>query len=272
MPDEHSNFFDKKLKKFPYIQKYYNIHLSTFNKSHPLICHLMCNTDLLEFNLEKIDKMLRKLDNKLDFKSIIKESKNPEQFFASLSELKVAAKLIDNTVDLKKIPKEKQPTPDFEIRVDEITFTLEVKRIRDKLTQKPRTNQDYAEKIDDIKTMRSHLEKSFVIKKQFKKDIPHVIIFDCGFSTVDDIDFEDLLYCEPDKIFHQKEDSSEYIYSDLSGVIGIFDKNFTTRENGHINTTYLTWIFYKNPNAKKGLQISEKTLNRLEIKRFQEKK
>jgi hypothetical protein len=99
--------FTEKLEEFPYIKKYYSNH-SFHKKPHPLICRICCNTYLFEFNnLEKFEDLLQKLDKVPFLQSIISESKNPDQFLSSLSELKVAYRLFDKVDTIEKNSKNK---------------------------------------------------------------------------------------------------------------------------------------------------------------------
>jgi hypothetical protein len=281
--------FSKKLEKYPVIQKYYNSYISKSENAHPLTCHLVCNTSLLEFDLERIEKMLSKLDKTPFLPGIVKESKNPTQFFDALSEMKVASKFFDGVDFINKIPKNQKPTPDFEINVDGILISLEVKRIKDKLWYNP-VRSEYAQVVDDEKTILSRIIESF--PHQTIQGRPHVIIFDCGFSTADPVDFEDILYLKKgelelnprtkrikeknetsEKIFHKKAESGEYKYSNLAGIIGIFDKTYIScseiSENGIPKMTKWSWVFFRNPHVSKDLKIVESAVDRLGLEKFQ---
>ena len=75
--------------------------------------------------------------------------------------------------------------------------------------------------IDDLSTMRNQIETSYEKKRQFEFGIPHIFIFDCGYSTVDDIDFTDLLYLKKHELefnihtnkIKEKNEKSDRIFS-----------------------------------------------------------
>jgi hypothetical protein len=156
-----------------------------------------------------------------------------------------------------------------------------VKRIRDKLQDIKRPS-DYANVVDDIKTMRNALKESVLVKKQFVLNTPHIFIID-GSDSINSDEFEDLLYApctivpclplsfwkcpektEMDCIFNEIDQNGNYTYSYVSGVIGIFDHQ--SINNKGIKKAH--WTFYRNPNAKVNLQIDKNIIDRLGIEYF----
>lgn len=244
-----------------------------------------------------MNTMLKKLDGWADINKIVQDSKNLPQFFAALSELKVAATLIDRVSYIKKLSsKDRSPTPDFEIQIDDQVITLEVKRIRDKLgnpsEKENRLNESqYAQEIDDIKTIIGDAEESILKGHQYRKGTSHILIFDCSTLMGSD-EFEDSLYLqqnEPkfiyrkhgnkekkvknEKLFNEIDDSGKYVYSCLSGIIGIFDfESFPVNpEDTHIVIKKPHWVFYENPHADRTIQIKKNVLDKLKIKIFNER-
>jgi len=294
---ENASELVEKSVKFPCIKKYYGPHLNKLKEKHPLICHLKFNYYLFEFSLNRMNTMLKKLDGWADINKIVRDSKNPPQFFAALSELKVAATIIDRVRYIKKLSsKDRSPTPDFEIQIDDQVITLEVKRIGDKrgnpLEKENRLNDSqYAQEIDDIKKIIGDAEESILKGHQYRKGTPHILILDCGTLMGSD-EFEDsfdLQQNEPEfiyrkhgnkekkvkneKLFNEIDDSGKYIYSCLSGIIGIFDFQSISMnpENDKVVITKPHWVFYENPHADRTIQIKKKVLDKLKIKIFNEK-
>jgi hypothetical protein len=283
---ENSTELIEKLAKFPYITKYYGPHLNSLDKSHPLIRHLMDDYSLFEFSLNKMNMMLEKLDDWKDIPKIVRESKNPPQFFDTLSELKVAAELIDRVNYIRKLH-----TPDFEIQIDNKVITLEVKRIRDKLgnssdNENNSNDSQYAQIVDDIKTIIGDSENSILERHQYREGIPHILIFDCSL-LMGSVDFEDSLYLkqnEPifkdhgkkgkkvknEKLFYQKDDAGNNVYLCLSGIIGIFDFQSisTIPDINQISITKPQWIFYENPFSDPEVKITNEILGHLKLKKF----
>lgn len=289
---DYSSEFNEKLAEFPYITKYYG-NLNLLKDKHPLLLHLTENYYLFEFPLDKINMMLAKLDIWADTHKIVRESKNPDQFFDALSELKVAGEIIDRVCSIRKLK-----TPDFEIEVDNQVITLEVKRIRNKLGNpsddeknpiKGSMNESqYAQIIDDIETIIRDAENSIKERKQYREGIPHILIFDCS-TFMGSIDFEDSLYLkstEPEfipkkhgniekkvrneKLFYQKDDEGNFVYSNLSGVIGIFDflSISMNPENNQVSVIKPHWVFYENPYSDDRIRIRKNVLDRLRLKKF----
>lgn len=284
----HTFELNDKLVEFPYISKYFGSTFNSLKSSHPLIRHLTENYYLSEFPLDKINTMLARLDSWKDIHKIIRESKNPPQFFDALSELKVVGELIDKASYIRKMSK-----PDFEIKIDDQIITLEVKRIRDKLGNPSDGNNSvndtrYAQIIDDIKTIINDAENSILERHQYSEGIPHILIFDCS-TLMGSVDFEDSLYLksnEPEfiskkygnrekkvrdeRLFYQKNDEGNFVYSNLSGVIGIFDFQSISKnpDNNQVSITIPRWVFYENPCASREVKINENVLNKLGLQKY----
>ena len=286
--NDNSFEFVEKLAEFPYITKYYGTSLNSLDKSHPIILNLTENYYLFEFPLDKINTMLAKLDSWADIHKIVRESKNPKQFFDALSELKVVGELIDRVSYIRKMS-----TPDFEIKIDNQVITLEVKRIGNKLgnpsdNENPVNDSRYAQFIDDIETIIRDAENSILERHQYREGTPHILIFDCS-TLMGSIDFEDSLYLkssEPEfipkkhgntekkvrneRLFYQKDDEENFVYSNLSGVIGIFDFQSISMnpENNQVSVIKPHWVFYENPHSDNKIKIEENVLERLRLKKF----
>lgn len=286
--NDNSFEFVGKLTEFPYIAKYYGASLNSLNKSHPMILHLTENYYLFEFPLDKINTILAKLDSWGDIHKIVRESKNPKQFFDALSELKVAGELLDKVNNIRKMS-----TPDFEINIENQVITLEVKRIGNKLgnpseNEKPVNDSRYAQFIDDIETIIRDAENSILERHQYREGTPHILIFDCSI-LMNPIDFEDALYLksnEPEfipkkygntekkvrneRLFYKKDDEGNFVFSNLSGIIGIFDFESIsmTPENDQVSITQPHWVFYENPHSNKEVKIKDNLLERLNLKIF----
>ena len=289
--NDNSSVIIEKLMEFPYITKYYG-NLNLLKKDHPLFLNLTENYYLFEFSLDKINLMLTKLDSWADIHKIVRESKNPTQFFDALSELKVASEFFDRVSKIRKTK-----TPDFEIKIDDLVITLEVKRIRNKLgnpsddkssEKKVFDNPEYAQFFDDIETIIRDAGNSILERGQYREGIPHILVFDCS-TLMNEIDFEDSLFLksnEPEfisresggkkkkvrneRLFHQKDDAGNFVYSCLSGVIGIFDFQSISlnRENNQVSIIKPRWVFFENPHSDNKIKIKENVLERLKLKKF----
>ena len=66
----------------------------------------------------------------------------------------------------------------------------------------------------------------------------------------------------PTESFHKKNDSGEYVYSNLSGVVGIFDSSLNEKSNREL-------VFFKNPYVNEKMQIPENILKKMRLKQFQ---
>lgn len=286
------------LQKYPLINKYYGSYVATLiNKGHPVV-NLIINE---RSYLDLLNGWLEKLDCHPGIAHLVKKSKNPADFFNTMSELKVASFLIDKVQkgNLTIIVPDNS-SPDFKIEISGKTITIEVKNIEDKrITGKGNIKYnpdcrvlDY--EFEDTQTIYNHIKESIIEKHQYYQNIPHIIVFDCesplSATSIRESEFESVLYAKKDKkgevefkpvysitkkslglfapkseydgVFFKENRRGKIIYSCLSGVAA-FLSDYHTKDFESKSWTHHNRriVFFRNPNAD--LNVEEDILSSL---------
>ncbi|MDD3421740.1 MAG: hypothetical protein PHS47_05525 [Methanocellales archaeon] len=275
------------LGKYKYIEKHYAPFLSKFSKiNHPLIELLINENNKKEF-LKDFDEQLKRLDKLKDLSHLIKESRNPENFWPTVSEIKIMSFLIDN-VDDKSIIIPDDPSPDFKIKKSNVEITIEVKKIIDKYECGKVEFLDESKTIfteENVKTMLSAITES-IKRGQYYPSIPHILIFDCS-SGIDESEFEDVLYPQKEKViqaknnqgnfldlfghsaynglFYKTNDRGEFPYQMISGIVAFFERGITyfDEDEEKIIVKSPRKIFFENPNASDEVKVPKNIIKSL---------
>lgn len=259
------------LEKYEYIKKHYSKLLNNFSRiNHPLISLIINERRFLKV----FDEQLKRLDQLKNLSNLIKKSKNPEDFWSIISEIKIISSLVYN-VDEIEIVISDESSPDFKIKQLGVEITIEVKKIIDKFELEKVTFLDKSKNIymvEDIPTIFNAITSS-IKKGQYNQDIPHILIFDCSPGIQED-EFDDILYPQKDKkiplknrqgnflgfahstydgLFYKKNEKEEFLYQMISGIVAVFEGQTTYFDESKKETVTKSprKIFFGNPNSSK---------------------
>jgi hypothetical protein len=221
--------------------------------------------------LSEINSCLEILSPNPTLKRFVKKTRDdPRKICDFLSELGVAAYLSGRVNKVEFLQPGK--TPDLVVYVDNLMISCEVKRVIDKLDDKPKGE---VFEINDITTIRTAFKKS-VGKGQYLHGKPHIIYFDC--PSVSEGEIIDIFYPKAgletstsleinhqlvhhsivyNGYFRKMDSSTEYTYSMVSGVAAKFYTGQLTPEISEI-------VYFPNPNAM--IQIQDEIIGKLGFK------